>query len=166
MKHPERFTRAIKALVDAFFGGYLAKFECHACAVGNICASALGVKKEQILNAMYKPSVDNRYELQYWAQWGHVFTTTQGIQKLVRSKYTGEAKKAIDSTGYSLIELAKVERAFENNTEINHESYDCYDESQIMQDQYNGLMAVVDVLCEIEGINQVNEVKELFAYTK
>ena len=132
-----RFDRAISKLVKAFFEGDLEKGDCARCAVGNIC--------------------DGRNE------WGDVFYTALEGQIIDIDNYFGLSKYVIDKTGYSWQELAKIENSFELNTEIHHNKYRRFSKSAIMEDQYNGLMAVVDVLCEIEGIES-GETKKLFEY--
>lgn len=138
MKTPERFERAVKALVQAFFNDTLAKEDCTMCAVGNICEG----KKD----------------------WSAVFiTTTHFGQFIAEDCYVNDyqyrngdiyhPKQVIDKTGYTWQELAKVEAAFESNTRIPKQVYYKYSKTEIMEDQFNGLMAVVDVLCEIDKID-------------
>lgn len=136
---PERFNRAIAALVKAFFDGMLRKGDCTACAVGNICEGR--------------------------SEWSNVFmTTSSGRQVLWTEEYTGIAKELINKTGYHWTELSRLEKAFEHNTRISGHDYLFTNQSAIMEYQYNGLMAVVSVLCEIEGIKEVEKVKEMFSY--
>jgi hypothetical protein len=69
-------------------------------------------------------------------------------------EYIDEAKFEIDSTGYSVKDLAKIEFAFETAQKGNTED----------DWMFNGLMAVIDVLAEIHNIDliTVKEAKELF----
>lgn len=159
-KTSERFDRAIKALVKGFFNETLAKGSCAACAVGNIVAECIDYKlNKNSLNAWSSAG------LKCNAYWGSVFTTTNGKQRLDFDSYIDQAKENINSTGYTIKELAKIEYAFETNTQITFNKYRTHSKKEIMEDQYNGLMAVVDVLCEIEGINPT-PYKELFKYDK
>lgn len=64
-------------------------------------------------------------------------------QILSPRNYSGSAKKQIDATGYSWQELARVEYAFESAKK--GESADDW--------MFNGLMAVLDVLADIHGVN-------------
>lgn len=157
MKDKLRFDRAIKALVSAFFDGTLAKGDCAACAVGNMVAAGYG-KKVFIddENEFYCPTHNQ--------SWADVFISSLLGNHFEISNYTGLAKENIDITGYSVLELSLVEIEFEKNTFIYIDEYCLHTKEQIMQDQYNGLMAVVEVLCEIEGIENVSEYKEMFAY--
>jgi hypothetical protein len=159
MKDKIRFDRAIKALVSAFFDETLAKGTCYACAVGNIVAKCIGGKVIKTSNS-FTCDIDN-------TTWENVFITEMFRQRTCPENYEINAegcKDQIDATGYSWTELAKVEKAFEKNTIIAWKGYTDYTKDEIMQDQYNGLMAVVEVLCEIEGIVNVSEYKEMFAY--
>lgn len=122
----DRFDDAIRKLTEAFFDGTLMKGLCSACAVGTICDGD--------------------------SSWARVFVTGFGGEQCIYpAYYEGSTKYKIDRTGYSWQELARVEKAFEQNTTIDCEDYDKHSERSVMEDQYNGLMAVVDVLCEIEG---------------
>jgi hypothetical protein len=60
----------------------------------------------------------------------------------------------VQATGYKVSELRRIEMAFESAKELTHEC----------TDTFNGLMAVVDVLAEIHGIDLTarEETKKLF----
>jgi hypothetical protein len=142
MKTTERFNRAYDALVKAFFEGTLAKGDCAACAVGNM------------INASRPFTSEERERLQYHeAGWVTVFCTINGHRKEYNPKaYLGEAKSQIDATGYTPKELAKVEHVFETTCIYNH-NYARISEQEILEDQFNGLCAVVDVLLKLDGIS-------------
>lgn len=173
MKTTERFNKAIKALVTAFFEETLAKGNCAACAVGNIVEEALEFKpcKRIVAFPNYYGHYNEGEQLEKVvdypnSKWRHVFCTNNRLsQKMDLSKYSGLVKDCIDSTGYSVKELALVERSFENATSIFYHDYSHSSKKEIMEDQFNGLMAVVDVLCEIEGYDS-NEYKKLFEYNE
>lgn len=156
-----RFERAVQALVSAYMNDTLEKGNCSACAVGNICAAAIGV------NVVKREQVEGNQTLFQWDTripfWDDVFCTplNSSTQIIDPDSYFGPAKTQIDATGYSWEDLAKVEQAFERSTKIVFRS--AYTPSEIDADQFNGLMAVVDVLCEIEGIADAAEYKALFA---
>ncbi len=161
---PERFNRAINALVTAFFNETLAKGTCAACAVGNIVAHAYGQK----INDINKATVDcDGISNQAWKRL--FMTNSSNKQSLypfgTDDKFIEEALSLISKTDYNMFELAKVEYAFEINTNMWFNTYKCYTKEQIMEDQYKGLMAVVDVLCELDGIEEPNIYKELFNYS-
>src|SRR6186713_2209173 len=155
MKNSERFNRAIAGLIAGFFEGNLAKGDCGACAVGNIVAHCYGKKA-------FLSELD---DFTFNSHWGKVFKTIAEYGQFIDiDYYRDEAKENIDVTGYSIRELAKVEKVFEENTEIDFTEYHKHSKDEIMQDQYNGLMAVVEVLCQIEGIENPKEYKDMFAF--
>lgn len=146
----KRHNNAIRVLVNAYFNDTLAKGTCTACAVGNLVADALGAK----VNKNLKCSINKMY-------WAKVFCTSDKYQSINEENYFGESKKQIDSTGYTWQELARIEKVFEENTIISHVDYDDYSEEEISQDKFNGLKAVFEVLCEIEGVESREYVQML-----
>jgi len=48
--------------------------------------------------------------------------------------------------GFTLDELDKIEKAFEENTYITYDMYNTYTPRQIKRDQINGLHAVIEVM--------------------
>lgn len=161
-----RFNNAINALVQAFFTDTLAKGTCTACAVGNICAAAMGAKVVPYMGFSHIFQAV-KYGIPVFNDvWQYAFvTTTDGIQK--RGNLLGIPEctyTLIAATGYDIDELARVEYAFETNTQLVFDDYPFHTKAEIMEDQYNGLMAVVNVLCEIEGIEDPTEYRQLFEY--
>lgn len=167
-QYPKRFTNAIDRLVKAFFNGTLKKGNCVACAVGNICASSAWAN-------LFMTVIDVKAQEAKQVEAGPfeilVLNSISGVGKVpIMSKNDFyfknriEAEKIVRSTGYSQQDLMKVEWAFESNTQILYEDYDNVNKEEIMEDQYNGLMAVVDVLCEIEDIGNPLPIKKEFSY--
>jgi len=181
-----RFNNAITALVNSFFNETLHKGDCTACAVGNIIAHSMSgdiiVDNHRIIGS----NVNNNL-------WSVFFHTVEGKQKVANKNeilqrtrsfsgelitisvpvstpshkfYQNAAFEAIKSTGYSQEELMRIEYAFEVNTKILGVDYSIYSRDEVVADQYNGLMAVVDVLCDIEGMNkeEIKETKKMFEY--
>lgn len=141
-----RFEKAYNALVNAFFNGTLAKGTCTACAVGNIVADAQEgiIKLEE--DGLYSCSTTNRF-------WSYLFMTGyDGTQSNNIDKLPSSSLELYRLTGYKAEELAKVEFAFETNTKIDYDRYCRYDEQSILEDQYKGLCAVVDVLLELDNL--------------
>jgi hypothetical protein len=158
METSKRFNNAITALVKGFFEGTLFKNSCSACAVGNMVAYSLNYKIDN--------DKGNNWADGTMTAWDSVFTTSYGKQKFLPDRYVDEAKEQIDSTGYTVDELAKVEFAFETHTKIDWCDRKHFTQERLMADQFNGLMAVVDVLMEIEGMDKtVNDYRKLFEYT-
>lgn len=137
----ERFNRAYNALIRAYFEGTLAKGTCAACAVGNICADAIGVK---LIPGDFANYGDN-------AQWMWLFHFRPSIENMNR------AILLISRTGYSVEEITVIESAFEFGASIAYMRYDEFGEQQILEDQFNGLSAVVDVLCELDNVENTDK---------
>lgn len=152
MKDAEKFHRTVSILVKAYLNDTLAHGACTACAVGNLVAENLNLKISNSLNWL-----DSKGQ-SICTYWDNVFMTPDGLQRINPYSYRGEAKKQIDATGYTWQELARIEFAFESAPGFTSKKMD--DEVWM----FNGLMAVVDVLCEIHGMDDVakKETKALF----
>jgi len=141
----KRFDKAIKGLVKGYINDTLATKRCTACAVGNIIAECNNYIIDKGNTSWLTKEVLDKYP-----KWDTVFITITGkSQQLIREyNYKGKAKEQIDSTGYTWEELAQVEFTFERT----------------QGDIFTKLMAVVEVLCNIEGFNDeiIKETKELF----
>jgi hypothetical protein len=158
MKYPDRFNNAINKLVKAFFDETLTKGKCTACAVGNICDGS------KDWSSLFVTIPDTG--VQYVANDGEIVVRHMLLgtfTSLIQNNFIGEsvaqhrydkANEIINKTGYSKHELARVENAFETAEEV--------DGPYSLQSQFNGLMVVVDVLCDIEGINDPEPFKDLF----
>lgn len=151
----KRFERAYNALVDAFFNGTLASGTCTACAVGNIVAACQGGKIRfdgnsdrhttdinGFSNSGYVCSTNNSY-------WGY-FMSSLGRGLPIANQLL---QTLWETTGYTWEELAMVEKAFEGNTKISAICYEHFgrDSIEVLEDQYNGLVAAVDVLLKLDG---------------
>jgi len=138
----KRFDKAIKGLIKGYMNDTLATKICTACAVGNIIAECNNYIVEKEKNNWLTKEGPNKYP-----KWDKIFIT--GYDQFIdENNYKGEAKRQIDSTGYTWEELAQVEFTFEKT----------------QGDMFTKLMAVVEVLCNIEGFNDeiIKETKELF----
>lgn len=169
----ERFNNAITALIKGYQTNSLVKSNACACAVGNMIAYNKGyqILKElddtdgTILDFSWSDKkIYPEFENEILPSWSKVFCTNNGEQTSNVILYRKIAKDEIDSTGYSLIELMKLEFAFEQHTKISISNLENYTIEEFDKDQFNGLMAVVDVLCEIEEIDEFNknQIKSLF----
>jgi hypothetical protein len=154
----QRFEKAYNALYNAFMNDTLAPGTCTACAVGNIVADAMGNKVGKLHTGEFHCDVNNEW-------WKHLFITT-GRQTIYKLKDNGSVKhyrkKMFDLTGYRWYELAQVEYAFEKNTKIKTSYYDEHTEQEIMKDQFNGLMAVMDVLIQLDEVAEGQKYKDTF----
>jgi len=163
----ERFERAYNALLKAFMNDTLAKGTCVACAVGNIVADAMGgqvmcstFSEGTIKGLDYECNVRNSW-------WSDLFVTNifgrQTIYTKKEGRYVEKYRKDIFKlTGYKWDEMAKVEKAFETNTKILYVEYPTHTEQQIMEDQFNGLMAVMDVLIKLDDVAEGQKYKDAF----
>ena len=158
----QRFEKAYNALLNAFMNDTLAKGTCTACAVGNIVADAMGAKvysQHSDSSIVFRCSNNNDW-------WKEMFITGNDGQRITKISQNSEVKKLrkdiLNLTGYTWRELARVEKAFEENTKIRYNKYFDYTPEEIMQDQFNGLMAVMDVLIELEEIKEGQQYKDTF----
>lgn len=137
------FEKTVDILVKAYLNGTLEHGKCSACAVGNLVAAAKGTSPIPLVYGGFHfdtfANGDN-------ANWHHVFMTVADGQEVHSSRYRGPIKEQIDSTGYPWQDLARIEYAFE--TAPGQCSDGLNDEWM-----FNGLMAVVDVLADIHGID-------------
>lgn len=144
MNHKKKFEHTVNVLLKAYLNDTLQHADCYACAVGNIIAHNLNIKICPILKIWERSG----------PVWDEVFMTSNGIQSFVKENYRGDSRFQIESSGYTLRQLAKIEFAFETAEYSD-------DADQYM---FNGLMRVIDMLSEIHGIDleTVKETKELF----
>jgi hypothetical protein len=136
----EKFNHSVGVLVKALFDDTLVHGNCFACAVGNLVAAAC--------NFTFKPSSTRSKKI----KWSHIPNdgyyeggSDNNWYEVVVDKLTpnNNALLQIQSTGYTIAELERIENAFEG---ANHGQ----DDTEYM---FNGLMAVVDVLADIHGVD-------------
>lgn len=149
------YKKTTDILFNAYFNDTLRHNMCTACAVGNIVAANMGYEVCKSLTPISeRPTIDWRKDGEHIPfNWSQVFITPSAdiIQYLHPENYIDEAKKEIDSTGYSVNELARIEYAFETAPKgKNDEDY-----------MYNGLVAVIDVLNDIHQVD-IDVEKERF----
>ncbi len=131
MIKPELYNKTVDILVQAYFFGELEYSDCAKCAVGNIVAANMGVKPEQNITD----------------DWGDLIMLGEG--KAFDHK-SDSAMKQINITGYSLINIANIEFAFYKGCCVNYN----YDNKDFLdENNFNGLMAVIDVLDQIHENN-------------
>lgn len=141
MKKQELFYRTISILVKAYFDGYLEASDCAACACGNLVAANCGYK---IIGVNKYRGSDGELISPEWTKIRkYCFDPTP-----MPDMYVDEAKKQVDSTGYSIQQLIDIEQAFMNAHGNNFEK----------------LISVVDYLMIIHEANEteVSEAKQLF----
>lgn len=139
------FEHSVNVLVKAYLNDTLKHGDTCGCAVGNLVSEALVLKRTR----MY---------------WPYVFMTCRSGEQLIDlDVYEKDiiAKNEIDRTGYSPLELALIENAFEKSAVYDEFKDQVGDKEEQM---FNGLMAVVDVLAEIHKIDltQKEQARALF----
>lgn len=144
-----RFKNAVDSLVNAFFKDELTKGSCSNCALGCIIAHSF-----QMNNIADVP-------VNFWKE---AFITSENIQ-IVNSKYFDHEfqLKMVESTQYSIEEMMRIEYAFESNTQISWNLMANKSSNEILRDRFNGLIAVVNILCEIDGINHTTDFKQMLS---
>lgn len=145
MEREELYHKTVDALLDAYNAGELAHSNCECCAVGNICKEAS--KLTNINNAMWGNLF---YTNSYGTQIMPEFLTDDSEQL---KKWREDAKKLIEATGYSMIELMRIEYAFETSIQKTPEgqTHWLYKE-RLKEGQFIGLCAVLDVLKDIHEV--------------
>ena len=120
MKRPELYKKTVDILFNAYFNDMLRHGFCGACAVGNIIKANVGIVSDN---------------------WYYVIEE----KRSGRSSQIADpeiARTEINSTGYTINELAKIEAAFEGAPGWK-EDY-----------MFNGLVAVLEVLKEIHEVGE------------
>lgn len=152
------FENSVNVLVNAYLNDDLMHQNCACCAVGNLISHACNLKVQHIGNEEFY-WVDDRNKVYDPDEWLKVFGTkveeTGGLNffrkknmRVVDKWFRVDEINSLvsywaDETGYSIVQLASIERAFES-VEYG-ENNDTW--------MFNGLMAVVDVLAEIHNID-------------
>ena len=139
------FAYTVNVLVKAYLNDRLEHGDCRACAVGNIVEDA-GFYRAYNMNISEGCN----------SVWKWLFYTC-GRKQISGSNDPEKQRIAcetIKATGYTVEEMMKIEFAFETAPYGRNED----------QWMFNGLMAVVDVLAEIHGIDLTakEEAKKLF----
>lgn len=149
------FENSVNVLVKAFFNGTLQLGNCAACAVGNIIADSLGYTYKD-----HKFHSDGNFTEKIWNEEPYPNSSNNGWFKIMFSDESigPETHHQILASGYSVDDLRKIEHAFETGLGCRNNKY------QTSEWQFNGLMAVVDLLAEIHGIDltQKENAKAMF----
>lgn len=127
MNRPELYQRTVDILVNAYFEDTLRHCDCAGCAVGNIIAANNGVKVIRDSVGAFKWSGLNHSD---WYL-NLMVCPSKGTDDNVR--------RQIENTGYSVVEILKIEESFES----------VFDEGNGDKWIFDGLSAVIDCLDEI-----------------
>jgi hypothetical protein len=151
------FSHTLNVLVKAYLNDTLEHHDCRACAVTNIIGHD---GWNRLFITLQSP--DGSTIEQFKAKKGSALmpgfigarvVPINEVSFRVRT-HMEEGMKAIEASGYTVDELAKIEYAFESCPKGNNED----------EHMFNGLCAVVDVLADIHNIDlhQREESKALF----
>lgn len=135
MKNEFLYNKTVDFLVQSYFNGTLLKGNCTACAIGNIVGGNKGIEIPILTDRNNPPDVPEISIL-----------TAQVSINIFDINVENELYKI---TGYSFSELRSIERTFERESKIHWLNYNRHSETEILIDQFNGLMAVIDVLDQI-----------------
>lgn len=139
------FENSVDVLVKAYLNGTLASGHCEACACGNLVAAANGYK---IIMAGDDAIWDSPQGVINGAWVNVCYTDFRQPQKIELHRYRDQARFEIDSTGYSVKHFAMIEEAFERgHNKMNWKFWQKPDR------MFNGLLAVVDALADIHGVD-------------
>jgi len=166
----ELYNKTVDILYQAYFNDTLEHGNCCACAVGNIIAANMGKTFERVFDTVASTRPRERWawvgekypgeisrdfpDLRVERGWGSVFyTNDEGRQRFYIGKYFGKAAEQIDSTGYQVKELARIEKAFET-----------VGGSQSPEDRmFDGLVAVLETLKKIHEIDDNEDIIQKFS---
>lgn len=132
----EKFNDTVSILVKAYLNDELKHEDCSACVVGNLCdGNTLWKFLFMTCEGEQKPYLDTCInEMRFIVLTHHNMSEESLIQMAI---------KVCASTGYTVDELKRIEYTFET----------CNRGNSVEEYMFNGLMAVVDVLAEIHGID-------------
>lgn len=148
------FENSVDVLVKAYLNDTLVHGNCYACAVGNLVCSSMGLTMSKGHNESNREVhwVGRRYP--GWPNgWGAVISSDfnedeDGNETIVQecdpTNFKGEPRRQIESTGYTVEQLARIEYAFESAR---------VGEASGRDVMYDGLLAVVNVLAEIHSVD-------------
>ena len=162
MKNKELFEKTVNILVNAYLDDMLINRVSTKCAVGNLISANCKYSADKFFGYNYFVDENDFY---FKPEWTNVFITSSNFFGLIQSKkfkidnYNGEAKRQIDSTGYTPHELAQIENTFEKGCRFAK-----FKKNTI----FNGLMKVLDILMVIHEANEeeLTQTKKLFEYEK
>lgn len=140
------FDNTVSILVKAYFNDELAHKLCCACAVGNIVANALGTKPKRLDNPEGVEFDNMLFEDGQRA--------TDWYDYIKNERFSAAAERQVRLTGYTASELNRIEGAFEQAPGEPNLKKGLYRGKCVDPDwMFNGLMAVVETLADIHGVD-------------
>ena len=137
-----RFENAIRKLIHAFFNDELIATCCRYCPVGNICGG-------------------DGWTNIVWSHPDHTHFGGNNLSLQFAIEHNPKALELITKTGYSVRDIVLVENAFMGVVD-RLVDLGSFTEIEI---NYQGICAVIDVLCEIEGYDS-EEYKPYFEFNE
>lgn len=176
MNRPELYQKTVDLLLDAYNTDQLKHGDCTACAVGNICGGndnwrflfvTPNNKQEKAdRNKVRVKNFDTNEEklipndkLVTFLETNTGFVDSDCnvswnvVSPLQYINWKEDGIKAIESTGYTIEELARVEYAFEHSLRNTPEGYNYYVDKDPKKGQFIGLTAVLGILAEIHEVS-------------
>lgn len=136
------FDNTVQILVKAYLADELEKHSCAACACGNIIAASQGwqvVNVGTLSGAGFAARAGGRTLENIWQR--AVWAFRDGDNEY-DAETLAESEAQIAQAGYTVEQFQMIEDAFMDATGYSKE-----------EEHFNGLMAVVDVLADIHGID-------------
>lgn len=177
MNRKKLYEKTVNILLDAYNGGKLMHGDCTACAVGNICGNnsrwaylfvttptkqyrekpgfirlqspkgeIIEIKNEELPNYV---NSGFSFVFVFFDYVNYCYGVVPASLKYAERKQEGI--ELIESTGYTMDELAKIEFAFENSIRDSTEGYVHYTDKDPKKGQFIGLTAVLNILAEIHA---------------
>jgi hypothetical protein len=155
MKNQELFEKTVAILATAYKENKLVHASCAACAVGNLVANNCGYDVGEY-GDWHR---DNKYVGSWW--YNIVSHAAGRVSRLMYmpTPMQMEAQEQVASTGYTALQLAEIEAAFEGRGSLTGESND---ELEL----YDRLVAVYEKLCEIHEVEEVHMVEPELVFVK
>lgn len=133
------FSNTMDILVKAYLNDTLQHSNCYACAVGNLVASANGItfgRSSLIDNLVWNCNMPDWFI--------NVRTLSDPyLKEFITEREIFNGKNQIESIGYTLEEVDKIEHAFESAPRGNSDD----------DWMFNGLLAVLEVVAQIHGVD-------------
>lgn len=173
-KTSERFHNAITRLYSAFHTGELNAYSCEACAVGNICsgssywASVIGAGNKNPSLSVYDTIIlahkseheHSKHDASYTDQNSGYL---EGLRVIKKSGYSSWNLYMIECIFLNVFDAARMELVQNYNFNHDHARDIAVTDKEI---QFKALCAVIEYLCELEGIDNVMDYTKLFEFDK
>ena len=147
MKNEQLYKETVDIILDAYNDGHLISGSACGCFVGNIVARRMGI-------AYNAPG----YNGDWWYGVIYPINSNHASSEFVE-KYGENGMKQIKVTGYSIQEVAKLEKAFENAATKLEKETDGSCSS--IQKSYVGMDAALKVLAEIHETDEKESIVRL-----